>query len=111
MLFDQYTESEVRGLFPKVVTKASKVRMNELAPVFLSLSNTPHDDPRTKALVQKVRDTLSALPEDTKGVRLDARVFLCDFTGIHPTSVTALKQIDGFCVPTCWRTMWRVGLW
>ena len=25
----------------------------------------------------------------------DARVFLCDFTGIHPTSVTALNQIDG----------------
>jgi hypothetical protein len=103
VLLDQYTESEVRGLVPKVVTKASKIRMNELASVFLSLSNTPHDDPRTLALLQKVRDTLSALPEDTKGVRLDLeivlpdmRVFLCDFTGIHPTSVTALKQIDGF---------------
>ena len=23
-------------------------------------------------------------------------MFLCDFSGIHPTSVTALKQIDGF---------------
>lgn len=41
VLLDDYTESEVRGLMPKVLTKANKVRMNELASVFTALSSTP----------------------------------------------------------------------
>jgi hypothetical protein len=103
VLLDDYTESEVRGLMPKVLTKASRLRMNELASVFTALGNTPINDPRSAALVQKVRDTLASMPAETKGVRLDLeitlpdmRVFLCDFTGIHPTSVQALKRINTF---------------
>jgi hypothetical protein len=106
VLLDEFTETEIRGLCPKVISAASKQRSKDLSSFFTALAKLPPDAPEVPALIEQVKDSLLSLPDDTKGVRLDLEISLpsekgtleiwCDFTGIHPTSKGARAPLATF---------------
>jgi hypothetical protein len=103
LLNDEYTDAELKGMVPKVANKAAKLRAEELASTFKALASMVASDTRVPALMRKIKDALATVDVDTKGVRLDleivltdGRTILCDFTGIHPTTVASLRPLRTF---------------
>jgi hypothetical protein len=103
LLNDEFSEEEVRGLMPKTVTAASKVRTEEINTVLKALAALPSQDPRVQPMLDRLKKALATMEVKTKGVRLDleinfadGRTILCDFTGIHPTAKAAIKPLKTF---------------
>ena len=103
VLLNEFTEAEVRGLMPKVVSTVGKKRCKALATIFTKMGELDAGAPEMAPLMEAIKVHLMAMPDDTKGVRLDleftledGRSFMCDFTGVHPASKKALEQLRAF---------------
>ena len=71
--------------------------------LFLEMAQLDPADPRLEVLMKTIQRHLASMSKDTKGVRLDlvftlpdGRSFALDFTGVHPTSKAAMKQVPTF---------------
>jgi hypothetical protein len=90
-------------MMPKVVTKRTKQRTNELRTLFEEMAKLPPEGPEVAILIDAVKRTLTTVHKDTKGVRLDlaatlpdGREFVFDFTGVDSTTKAAIKSLRSF---------------
>ena len=86
-----------------MANKVTKAQAVTLASLFKAMGAIPATDPRVATLLLKVKEALRSVDVTTKGVRLDLRIslpdgrtILCDFSGIHPTTIRAMAVLSSF---------------
>ena len=103
LLQQEFTETEIRSLCPKVHNGASRLRSKAIYDALTHLASLPADDPTAARLLETIKKIIADTPAKTKGVRLDLALTLpdgqeiwIDFAGVHPTTLHARSRIDAW---------------
>ena len=107
VLMDQFSSEECRALCPKDTTAEQQLKALDFHGLMMNMAeidtSTDHGKETLDIIKGELKTALRKVPKDTKGVRLDLSIelpgnveLLCDFSGIHPTTLAVIPKLKKF---------------